>query len=90
MAPKIIAGRKAILKKDGCADVSVAVLQHENGSFEPIIDGVSGSTWPKYTPQQLMTGNTPPRTLESVWQSLLAKYPGYSITDEQEVDSQAA
>jgi hypothetical protein len=66
MAPKIIRGRRAILKKDGAADVSVSLLEQENGTLEVIIDGRSGTTWPVYTPQQLMTGNTPPRTLEGV------------------------
>jgi|GEM_PF-5310136 hypothetical protein len=84
MAPKIINGRKAVLKRNGSPDVSVSVLQHENGSFEVVIDGASGASWPKYTQQQVMSGNTPPSTLESVWQSLLSKYSGYSITDEQE------
>ena len=90
MAPKIISGRKAVLKRECSPDVSVAVLQHENGSFEVAVDGTSGVTWPKYTPQQLMTGNTPRSTLDGVWQSLMSKYPEYSITDEQEVDSPAA
>jgi hypothetical protein len=90
MMPRIIGGRRAVLKKDGSPDVSIVVLQHENGAFEVVIDGASGATWPKYTPKQLASGNTPPSTLESVWQSLLSKYPGYSVTDEQEVDVQAA
>jgi hypothetical protein len=55
-----------------------------------VVDGTSGVTWPKYTPQQLMTGNAPRSTLNGVWQSLMSKYPEYSITDEQEVDSPAA
>ena len=90
MTPKIISGRKAVLKKDGSPDVSVAVVQHENGSFEVVVEGRSGVTWPKYTPQQLMTGDTPRSTLDGVWQSLMSTYPEYSITDEQEVESPAA
>jgi len=90
MAPRIISGRRAVLKQEGSPDASVAVLQHENGGFEVVIDGRSGVSWPKYTPQQLMTGNTPPSTLESVWQSVLSKYPGYSINNEEEVVSPAA
>lgn len=85
MEPKIISGRRAVLKRDGAPDVSLAVLQHENGSFEPIIDGMSGAHWQVYTPTQLMTGNTPRPTLDTVWNSLLAKYPGYSITEQEEV-----
>ena len=47
MAPKLISGCRAVLKQEGLPDVSVAVLHHENGGFEVVIDGMSGVSWPK-------------------------------------------
>ena len=85
MQRKIISGRRAVLKKAGSADVSVAVVQHDNGGFEVVIDGNSAATWPKYTPQEVMSGDTPASTLNDVWQSLLSKYPDYSVTELEEV-----
>jgi hypothetical protein len=82
---RAIAGRRAVLKKAGEADVSVAVVRHDNGGFEVVIDGNSAATWPKHTPQQVMSGNTPAATLDGVWGSVLSKYPGYSVTQEEEV-----
>lgn len=46
---------------------------------------VWGAIWPRYTPQQLMSGNTPRRTLDEVWQSLLAKYAEYSVAAQDDL-----
>jgi hypothetical protein len=73
-------GRRAILKKDGCADIKVEVQQRERGSFSFAENGVWGAMWPKYTPQQAMSGNTAPMTLESAWESIVSRYPGYSAS----------
>jgi len=76
-------GRRAILKKEGADDVRVEVYQN-GGSFSCKLNGVDGPLWRTYSPQQLMRGDTPRMTLEDAWHSVLSKYPGYSVTEEQE------
>jgi hypothetical protein len=49
---------------------------------------MSGAHWQVYTPTQLMTGNTPRPTIDSGWNSLLAKYPEYSVTEQEVVNSE--
>jgi hypothetical protein len=72
-------GRRAILKKLGSPDISIEILQTARGGFSFAANGMWGPMWPKYTPQQLMMGDTPPMTLDGAWESLLAKYPDYSL-----------
>jgi len=83
MEPEPI-GRRTTLTKKGSPDISLELRQTEQGGFSYAENGKWGVTWPKYSPEQLMSGDTPRRTLDEVWKSLvdnyLAKYPGYSTT----------
>ncbi len=55
------------------------------GAFTVTEDGKSSATWPKYTPQQVASGNMRPMTLDGVWQGIQEKYAGYTVTDEQDL-----
>jgi hypothetical protein len=73
--------RRAILKKPGHPDVRVEVSALQGGGgFGITVDGKSGVVWPRYTPQQCISGNTPPMTLDGEWQKLLDKYSDYTPT----------
>ena len=71
--------RRTILKKDGSPDISVEVSGRDGGTFSTLVNGEAGVIWPKYSPEQLMSGNTPPMTLDDAWRTLLSKYPDYSV-----------
>ena len=78
-------GRRAVLKKQGSPDVRVSVEQSGQGTFTVTENGVVGAMWPKYSPDQLKSGNTPQMTLEDAWQKVLAKYPDYEVTGAEEL-----
>jgi hypothetical protein len=71
--------RRTILKKSGSPDISVEVYGTDGGEFSTIVDGKAGVIWPNYSPEQLKSGNTPPRTLDDAWCTLLSQYPDYSV-----------
>jgi hypothetical protein len=74
-------GCRAILKKPGSPDISVELLRNDDGTFS-FTENVEtrGTIWPKHSPQQLKSGDTPRMTLDEAWRSLLAKYPDYEAT----------
>jgi hypothetical protein len=89
MEPQPI-GRRAILKREGEPDISLEVRQTEEGGFSFAVDGKWGVMWPSYTPQQLKTGDTHQMTLGGAWQSLLSKYPSYTVTAPEDAFLPAA
>lgn len=78
-------GRRAILKKTGSPDVPVSVEQTGQGTFTANENGVTTAIWPKYSPEQLKSDDTPSMTLDRAWQTVLAKYPGYQVTALEEL-----
>ena len=84
--PASTIGRRAAFKKAGCPDIKVEVQAMEGGgAFTVIENGKSSVTWPKHSPQELMSGSARPMTLDSVWQSIREKYAHYTVTDEQDL-----
>jgi hypothetical protein len=82
----IIIGRRAVLTKQGSPDVRVQVSSMNGGGFTVTENGKSSALWPKYTPRQLQTGDTPPMTLDDAWRHLLSKYPDYTVTAEENAE----
>jgi len=83
----IIVGRRAVLTKQGSPDVRIQVSAIEGGAaFEISEDGRSRVVWPKYTPEQLKSGNTAPMTLDGEWKKLLDKYSDYTVTRVQDCE----
>jgi hypothetical protein len=78
-------GRRAVLKKQGSRDVRVSVEQSGQGTFTATENGVSSAIWPKYSPEQLKSGNNPEMTLDRAWQTVLAKYPDYEVIALEEL-----
>jgi hypothetical protein len=78
-------GRRATFRKAGCPDIKVEVSAMQGGgAFTVTENGESSATWPRYTPQQLMNGDTPPMTLDDVWRRLREqRYSDYAVTDEE-------
>ena len=78
-------GRRATFKKTGCPAIKVEVSTMQGGgTFTVTENGKSSATWPRYTPQQLMNGDTRPMTLDDVWRRLREeKYSDYALTDEE-------
>lgn len=68
--------RRAVFTKEGSPNLSIVVSQ--NGEYA--VNETGGVIWPRYTPQEMMSGNTPAMNLERAWQTVLAMYPGYLAT----------
>jgi hypothetical protein len=77
-------GRRAVLKKEGSPDKSIEVGRSTGGSFWFKVDEITGPILRRYTPQQLMRGDTPAMTLHDAWRTVLSKYPDYAVTAEEE------
>jgi hypothetical protein len=76
----IIVGRRAVLTKQGSPDIRVQVSAIGGvGAFEISENGRSRVVWPKYTPEQLKSGDTAPMTLDGEWKKLLDGYPDYKV-----------
>jgi hypothetical protein len=83
----IIIGRRAVLTKQGSPDVRAQVSAVEGGgAFEISESGRSMVVWPRYTPDELKSGNTPPRTLDGEWKKLLDKYLDYAVTSVEDCE----
>lgn len=84
--PTVAIGRRATFKKAGCPDIKVELHAMEGGgAFTVTENGKSSATWPKYTPQELISGSARSVTLDSVWQGIREKYADYTVTDEQDL-----
>lgn len=75
--------RRAVLKRAGSSDVSLEVCENADGTFSyraNRTDGWDGVIYPKYSPEELKSGNTPPMTIDRAWATALSKYPDYEVT----------
>jgi hypothetical protein len=79
--------RRAVLKKEGCADVHLELHRASAFDFTIVENGKSvGVFWRTVSPQQAMRGDAPSLSLPDAWDSCLAKrYPGYSATNLEEL-----
>jgi hypothetical protein len=84
MTTTIAFARRAILKKDGFPDIRIELTQSSRFGFTLTEDGKAYAYWPKYSPEQLKTGDCAPRSLDQVWQNCIQRFPGYTISDVEE------
>lgn len=84
----IIVGRRAVLTKQGSPDVRVQVSSMPGGGFTVSENGVTSAMWPKYTPRQLQTGDTPPMTLDDAWRQTLSRYSDYEVTAVEDAEKE--
>jgi hypothetical protein len=79
--------RRAVLKKTDSPDVSLEVCENADGTFSyraNRTDGWDGVIYPKYSPEQLQRGDTPPMTIDRAWATAVSNYPDYEVTAEED------
>jgi|HubBroStandDraft_6_1064221.scaffolds.fasta_scaffold1985300_2 hypothetical protein len=83
--PMQVLAIRALLQKDGCADVHFELRRNSAFDFTMVENGkITGVFWRTVSPQQAMRGDAP-MTLHDAWQACLSKrYPGYLATASEE------
>jgi hypothetical protein len=80
---------RALLKKEGCADIQFELRGNSGFDFSIIENRkATGVLWRAMSPQQAMRGDAPV-TLFETWQVCLSKrYPGYVATNCEELKTE--
>ncbi len=83
--PMEVLAIRALLKKDGCADIHFELVRNSAFDFTMIENGkITGVFWRTVSPHQAMRSDAP-MTLRDAWQACLSKrYPGYLATSCEE------
>jgi hypothetical protein len=77
---------RAILKKDGEADIRLEVRRRSEFDFEVLENGNPvKAAWRALSPQEAISGTAKPLTLQQAWENSVSQFPDYAVTNLEEL-----
>jgi len=79
---------RAVLRKEGSPDVQYEVQYRDGFSFDVFANGRASAFWPRFSPQELMSGSARRFDIHDAFaRSLAQNFAGHAVTNVQELSA---